>query len=365
MGGAAAAAAGAPAAGGYAAVATRANGARPIISSRDAGSGAGTHTARSTFTFNFNPSLLVLPDGTQALLVRSSNGTNASSASTKANPDYLTLTKIRSGADGVGAVVVGDISDASIVLSPEPNAIENRGVQDPRVMRDPSTGTFWLGYSTYGDAGVGLGIARSEDGYKWRTVKHCAGAAEGCGKSGTIMYHNATHHYLFWGPGSVNVAVSSDYINWRTLNSSAVFGRENWLTGGPPSDPGRGPWAEPGPEPQRLSDGNYFFVVIEAGVPAGHAPCPRTDPSGQKGGYWGAGWVILDGKDPTKILQHRTRLLFAETPWEVNSTTSTTGGAPWEMHVCCIGATNGIAPVQGEKDTFMIYVSAATDFGLV
>ena len=53
------------------------------------------------------------------------------------------------------------------------------------------------------------------------------------------MYHNATHHYLFWGPGSVNVAVSSDYINWQTLNSSAVFGRENWLTGGPPSDPGR------------------------------------------------------------------------------------------------------------------------------
>ena len=47
----------AAAAGGYAAVATRANGARPIISSRDAGSGAGTHTARSTFTFNFNPTL--------------------------------------------------------------------------------------------------------------------------------------------------------------------------------------------------------------------------------------------------------------------------------------------------------------------
>ena len=75
---------------GYSAVATRANGARPIISSHDAGSGAGFHTARSTFTFNFNPTLLTLPDGTQALLIRSSNGTNASTASTKTNPDYLT-----------------------------------------------------------------------------------------------------------------------------------------------------------------------------------------------------------------------------------------------------------------------------------
>ena len=345
----------APAAAAYSAVATRANGARPILSSRDAGSGAGWHTARSTFAFNFNPTLLTLPDGTQALLVRSSNGTNASTASTIANPDYLTLTKIRR--TGAGAVVVDDITDASIVLSPEPSKIENRGVQDPRVMRDPLTGTYWLAYSSYGDAGVGLGIARSTDGYKWQTVTHCAGEADGCGKSGTIMFHTATHHLMFWGPGSVNVAVSSDYMNWTTLNSSAVFGRKNWLTGGAPSDPGRGPWAEPGPTPQRLSDGNYFFVVIEAGVPTGHAPCPRTDPGGQKGEYWGAGWVILDGKDPTKILQHNTRLLFATTEWEVNSTTSTTGGE-WEMHVCCIGATNAIAPVPGEKDTFMVYYGA-------
>eukprot|EP01052_Picozoa_sp_SAG31_P036237 SAG31_NODE_4491_length_3188_cov_5.552784_3_plen_365_part_00 len=344
-------------------MATRVNGLRPIISSHDFGSGPGFHTARSTFTFNFNPTLLTLPDGTQALLVRSSNGTNASTASTKTNPDYLALAKVRR--TGTGAVVVDDLSDASIVVSPQANAIENRGVQDPRVMRDPTTGTYWLAISTYGDAGVGLAIARSRDGYNWETVKTCASQADGCGKSATILYHNRSHHYMFWGPGAVNVAVSSDYMNWTTLNSSAVFGRPNWLTGGPASDPGRGPWAEPGPTPQRLSDGNYFFVVIEAGVPEGHAPCPRVDPSGQKGGYWGAGWVILDGKDPTKILQHNTRLLFATTPWELNSTTMPINASSreaaneqWEMHVCCIGATNAIAPIEGEKDAFMVYYGA-------
>jgi len=207
---------------GYSAVATRANGARPIISSHDAGSGAGFNTARSTFTFNFNPTLLTLPDGTQALLIRSSNGTNASTASTKTNPDYLTLAKIRS--TGAGAIVVDDLSDASIVVRPEASAIENRGVQDPRVMRDPTTGTYWLAISTYGDKGVGLAIARSKDGYTWETVKYCASAADGCGKSATILYHNDSHHYMFWGPGSVNVAVSSDYMNWTTLNSTAAFG---------------------------------------------------------------------------------------------------------------------------------------------
>jgi hypothetical protein len=30
----------------------------------------------------------------------------------------------------------------------------------------------------------------------------------------------------------------------------------------------------------------------------------------------------------------------------------------WEMHVCCIGATNAIAPIEGEKDAFMIYYGA-------
>jgi hypothetical protein len=28
------------------------------------------------------------------------------------------------------------------------------------------------------------------------------------------------------------------------------------------------------------------------------------------------------------------------------------------MHVCCIGATNAIAPIEGEKDAFMIYYGA-------
>eukprot|EP00935_MAST-01C_sp_MAST-1C-sp1_P000786 g786.t1 len=283
-----------------------------------------------------------------------------STASTLTNPDYLTLTKIRRS--GSGAVVVDNITDASIVLRPANTSKENRGVQDPRVMRDPTTGIYWLAYSTYGTAGVGLGIARSKDGYNWETVKHCSSQAEGCSKSGTILWHNDTHHFLFYGPGAVNVAVSSDYMNWTTINSTAAFGRKDWLTGQTlvsGSDVGRGIWAEPGPTPQRLSDGNYFFVVIEAGVPAGHAPCPRTDPGGQKGGYWGAGWVILDGDDPTKIIQHKTRLLFAETAWEVNSTTGTgTGAAQWEMHVCCIGATNAIAPVPGEPDSFMVYYGA-------
>ena len=76
-----------------------------------------------------------------------------------------------------------------------------------------------------------------------------------------------------------NIETRRSTVYWVYLESPG----ETLVTG---SDVGRGVWAEPGPTPQRLSDGNYFFVVIEAGVPQGHAPCPRVDPNGQKGGYW-------------------------------------------------------------------------------
>ena len=43
-----------------------------------------------------------------------------------------------------------------------------------------------------------------------------------------------------------------------------------------------------------------------------------------------------------------------------SETTDSAAGDPeqWEMHVCCIGATNAIAPIEGEKDAFMIYYGA-------
>lgn len=62
--------------------------------------------------------------------------------------------------------------------------------------------------------------------------------------------------------GAVGVSTSTDFANWTRINSTERFGRPHWLVGGPPSDPTRGPWAEPGPSPQRLSDGNLLFLDL-------------------------------------------------------------------------------------------------------
>ena len=55
-----------------------------------------------------------------------------------------------------------------------PNAsFDDRGLQDPRVIRDPSTGVYWLTFSSIGSKFQGTGIATSTDGAHWTKVGRC------------------------------------------------------------------------------------------------------------------------------------------------------------------------------------------------
>eukprot|EP01050_Picozoa_sp_SAG11_P009349 SAG11_NODE_872_length_6802_cov_8.951514_2_plen_214_part_00 len=107
---------------------TRANGHQPFISSHfPAG-----HDGRSAFNFNLVPAYLRLPDGHDALIVRSVNGTSWSkgTTSTTLNPDKLTLTSFREpdGASDTDHISVHPISADSVVLEPSGKA-EACGVQ--------------------------------------------------------------------------------------------------------------------------------------------------------------------------------------------------------------------------------------------
>lgn len=138
-----------------------------------------------------------------------------------------------------------DISDSSVVLGPH-NGTDDRGVQDPRVVRDPACGIYWLTYRAFGsEAGIHLGIARSEDGVKWETVTYLPSDFV----SAAILPRDNGRHYMFAGCVSVDVATSADFIHWDPINSSTSFGREHWLQGNPPSVSQRGIWVEPGPTP--------------------------------------------------------------------------------------------------------------------
>merc|ERR1711957_690953 len=113
---------------------------------------------------------------------------------------------------------------------------------------------------------------------------------------------------MFWGIPTVNVAISDDLINWRTLIT-------NWVQ---PDPEQREMWVEAGSPPERLEDGNYIMTYNIA--------APDL--------WWGIGYLILDGTDPTKILQRGSHALWPSLPWEWGNTSAT----DWEPYKNCIGA---------------------------
>ena len=124
--------------------AVRANSAQPVVATRHHMPTPvnASHTAASTFFFNFNPTFLTLPDHTPAIILRSV--ARQRDPATTSNPDVLTLSRVRTTGDSgritAGTpVVIDPVNESSVILRPSPNStLDNRGVQDPRVMQDPA-----------------------------------------------------------------------------------------------------------------------------------------------------------------------------------------------------------------------------------
>lgn len=123
--------------------AVRANSAQPVIATRlhMYTPVNGSHTAASTFFFNFNPTFLTLPDHTPAIILRCV--ARQRDPATTSNPDVLTLSRVRTNGDSgrITAdtpVVIDPVNESSVILRPTPDStLDDRGVQDPRVTQDP------------------------------------------------------------------------------------------------------------------------------------------------------------------------------------------------------------------------------------
>ena len=222
------------------------------------------------------------------------------------------------------------------------------GVQDPRIVYNKATETYILAYTTFGYAqwgpgplchgccgggGAGLGIATSKDPSNpngW--TRH---GYNQLGKSAALLVRETGPHYAFYGIPSINLAVSWDLIHWNTT----VW---NWLI----ADDAISGFVEAGAPPQLLSDGNYLMTYNILG------PC----------NCWGAGYLILDGTDPSIILQRTSvqeggPLIWPELPWETTNTSS----SDWEPLKCCIGATNSLQPLG--NDQFIAHYASGDSVG--
>ena len=132
-------------------------------------------------------------------------------------------------------------------------------------------------------------------------------------------------HYLYWGDSNIRLATSSDLVTFTNVNMQFITPRSGNFDDA---------LVEAGPLPMLLSDGNYVFFHNSNHVsPYGYHP----------------EFVILNGTDPTQILQRATSPLLSPTrDWEI-------GAAPAACNVGNVVFLEAVAAVEGAPNTFDVF----------
>jgi len=324
----------------------RINGGLPVISSQ---------FSQSSFKWNYNTA--VVPDGTDpgkfSLLVRAQNQAEISDPySTTAS--VMPITKYQGVLNSsVSSLSFDPIMNDSVVFEPE-NDAENYGTEDPRIVYRSKTGDYFLLYTAAQSYPNGTVIARLSMAItKTPTVKESwkrlgpLFPQQHWSKSGALLLRDDVSstptHYLIFGdatdlPG-LQIAVTRDLMKWQILPGIFLPTREDGFDSG---------LVEAGPMPLRLTDGNYLFIYNSA----------RHNFKSPKPGYdfqYNVGYAILNGTDPTNILQRcdkSTPLLTPLLGWE-------TGAIPYLGLTPNVVFLEGWLPIPGVKDKFLAFYGGA------
>jgi predicted GH43/DUF377 family glycosyl hydrolase len=156
-------------------------------------------------------------------------------------------------------------------------------------------------------------------------------------KSGSLLVHNDTHRYLFFGDTSILIARTKDLIHYNLTSAALIHKRPDHFDSA---------LVEAGPQPLKLSDKNYLFLHNSARHINISNPKPRWDLQ------YNLGWVILDGEDPTNILARSEEPIFSpELDWEKCDNSS----GIWASR----GLTPDVVFIEGWKklaeDSFLVW----------
>eukprot|EP01083_Nonionella_stella_P014854 41598_1 len=161
--------------------------------------------------------------------------------------------------------------------------------------------------------------------------KHITGPA-------SLLPRNTDHakHYLFFGGnGSISVSNSCLLTNWQNIDDST------WLS--PRSNYFDKDGVETGPSPMKMNDGNYLMLYNAYNI--SHT---------QK--EYSIGWVILNARNPTKIMQRSNEPLLTAT------LSYQTGHDPYTCTQRNSVYAKAVVRMNGSSNTtelFRVYFSAA------
>jgi predicted GH43/DUF377 family glycosyl hydrolase len=196
------------------------------------------------------------------------------------------------------------------------------GCEDPRVVED-STGTYYMTYTAYDGDKARLLVASSPDLYHWKKhgpvfAKAYEGKyARGWSKSGSIVSTYAGGHitatkiggkyWMLWGDQNIWAATSENLIDWTPVLRSEGEPAFDHVRGiakelpelktviGPRKKKFDSDLVEPGP-PALVTDSGILFLYNSRNIPS-------IGDSSLVEGTYAASQVLLDKKDPTKVLK--------------------------------------------------------------
>jgi predicted GH43/DUF377 family glycosyl hydrolase len=307
----------------------------------------------SDFEFAYNPAFVPAASGAGAgLLVRVQRSPGAQPLRCASNRPPTSNSSL-AFAPLLQDDSFGRLDAASVVFAAAGTA-EEADVQDPRVVQLPN-GTYVMTYTAHGTGEwprtLRQGIATTATP---RVRDSWARAGLG-GETGLPPAYKSGAMLLLPPPGG------DAYMFLYNLTTGHGAGAHDVVVARSSSGSALGPWhltgqtllptrngsfdaglVEPGPPPMRLSDGNFLFVYNSAEQ--------AHDEN------YHAGWAVLDGTDPTRVLQRSAGdaplLSYTDRGYEVGNSSG---------YLCNVGHVvfvSGMARAERE-DEFVLYYGAA------
>jgi predicted GH43/DUF377 family glycosyl hydrolase len=238
--------------------------------------------------------------------------------------------------------------EAYTVIEPSQAEWQALGVEDPRIALLPDNNTLLMFYTAVNTINAPQGSERamlalascvvSTDPQCRNWTLHGPVFPESLwwSKSGALLVRPAPPHYLFWGDSSICIATTSDFFNYSQTSACLVT---------PRADSFDSVLVESGPPPMQLDDGNFIFLYNSARN--GNIPNPKVGWNLQ----YNLGFVILNGSNPTDVLQRATEpILSPQLSWETCDDSNYVPGATPDVVF-----VNGAKKVDGSRNTWIVY----------